>query len=108
MSKLLPKLMRLGRAGSKSDRAYAETVRRIDMISHGIELLQTAESAACEMGSGDLHENGDNKMGLDCVRPTDESGDTTVETAMNPSNPVTQKTNHVPGSATTLGSVIAT
>jgi hypothetical protein len=40
MSKLLPKLMRLGRAGSKSDRAYAETVRHIDMITYGIELLQ--------------------------------------------------------------------
>jgi hypothetical protein len=93
MSKLLPKLMRLGRAGSKSDYAYAETVRHIDMISHGIELLQTAESAAGEMESGDLHENGDNEMGIVCV-PTDESGDATVETAMNPSNPVTPKTNH--------------
>jgi hypothetical protein len=88
MSKLLPKLMRLGRAGSKSDRAYAETP--------GIELLQTAETAACEIESGDLHENRDNKMGLVCVRPTDESGDATVETAMNPSNPATPKTNHVP------------
>jgi hypothetical protein len=60
------------------------------------------------MGSGDLHENGDNEMGLVCVRPTDESGDATVETAMNPSNSVTQKTNHVPDSATTLGRVIVT
>jgi hypothetical protein len=101
MSKLLPKLMRLGRAGSKSDRAYAETIRHIDMITPGIQLLQTAESAAGEMESGDLHENGDNEMGIVCVRPTDESGDATVETAMNPSNPPTPKTNHVPGSATT-------
>jgi hypothetical protein len=108
MSKLLPKLMRLCRAGSKSDRAYAETVRHIDMITPGIELLQTAETAACEMESGDLHENGDNEMGLVCVRPTDESGDATVETAINPINPATPKINHVPGSATTLGGVIVT
>jgi hypothetical protein len=108
MSKLLPKLMRLGRAGSKSDRAYAETVRHIDMITPGIELLQTTESAACEMGSGDLHENGDNEMGLVCVRPTDKSGDATLETAMNPSKPATPKINHVPRSATTLGGVILT
>jgi hypothetical protein len=108
MSKLLSKLMRLGRAGSKSDRAYAETVRHIDMITPAIELLQTTESAASEMESGDLHENEDNEMGVVCVRPTDESGDATVETAMNPSNPATQKTNHGPGSATTLGGVIVT
>jgi hypothetical protein len=100
--------MRLGRVGSKSDRAYVETVRHIDMITPGIELLQTAESAACEMESVDLHENGDNEMGLVCVRPTDESGHATVETAMNPSNPATPKTNHVPSSATTLGGVIVT
>ena len=43
MSKLLPKLMRLGRAGSKTDRAYAETVRHLDRITHGIELLQAIE-----------------------------------------------------------------
>jgi hypothetical protein len=70
------------------------------MITPGIELLQTAETAACE--------NGDNEMGLVCVRPTDESGDATVETAMNPSNPATPEINHVPGSATTLGGVIVT
>jgi hypothetical protein len=57
------------------------------------------------MESGDLHKNGDNEMGLVCVRPTDESGDVTVETAMNPNNPATPKTNRVP---TTLGGVIVT
>ena len=39
MSKLLPKLMRLGRAGSKSDRAYEETNRQLDKITPGIELF---------------------------------------------------------------------
>jgi hypothetical protein len=34
------------------------------MITLGIALLQTAESAAGEMESGDLHENGDNEMGI--------------------------------------------
>jgi hypothetical protein len=43
------------------------------------------------MESGDLHENGDNEMGIVYVWPTDESGDATMETAMNPSNPVTPK-----------------
>jgi hypothetical protein len=43
LSKMLPKLMRLGRAGSKSDRAYAKAVKHIEMITPGIELLQTAE-----------------------------------------------------------------
>ena len=43
MSKLLPKLMRLGRVGSKTDRAYAETVRHLDRITPGIELLQAIE-----------------------------------------------------------------
>jgi hypothetical protein len=108
MSKLLPKLMCLGRAGSKSDRAYTETARQIDMITPGIELLQIAESAASEMESGDLHENADKEMGIVRVRPTDESGDTTVETAVNPSNPTTPKRNHGPASATTLGGVIVT
>jgi hypothetical protein len=69
MSKLLPKLMHLGRVGSKSDRAYAETVCHIDMITPSIELLQTTESAAGEMESADLHENGDDEMGIVRVCP---------------------------------------
>jgi hypothetical protein len=108
MSKLLPKLMHLGRAGSKSDCAYAETIRHIDMITPGIELLQTAKSAADEMESGDLHENGDDDMGIVRVPPTHESGDTIVEPAVKPSNPATPKTNHGPGSASTLGGVTLT
>jgi len=39
MSKLLPKLMRLGRVGSKSDHAYEETNRQLDKITLGIELF---------------------------------------------------------------------
>jgi len=39
MSKLLPKLMRLGRVGSKSDRTYEETNRQLDKITPGIELF---------------------------------------------------------------------
>ena len=39
MSKLLPKLMRLGRVGSKSDRAYEVTNRQLDKITPGIELF---------------------------------------------------------------------
>ncbi|XP_039816252.1 protein FAR1-RELATED SEQUENCE 5 isoform X8 [Panicum virgatum] len=38
-SKLLPKLMRLGKVGSKSDRAYEETNRQLDKITPGIELF---------------------------------------------------------------------
>ena len=38
MFKLLPKLMRLGRTGSKSDRAYEVTNRQLDKITPGIEL----------------------------------------------------------------------
>jgi hypothetical protein len=39
MFKLLPKLMRLGRVGSKSDRAYEETNRQLDKITPSIELF---------------------------------------------------------------------
>ena len=39
MSKLLPKLMRLGRAGSKSDHAFEEANRQLDKITPGIELF---------------------------------------------------------------------
>ncbi|CAO2208238.1 unnamed protein product [Urochloa humidicola] len=40
LSKLLPLLMRLGRAGSRSDRAYDETVRLLEKITPGIEMIQ--------------------------------------------------------------------
>jgi hypothetical protein len=82
MSKLLPKLMPLSRAGSKSDRAYIETVRHIDMITLGIELLQTTKSTADEMESGDLHENGDDERGIVRVPPTHESGENTMEPSL--------------------------
>ncbi|CAL5049424.1 unnamed protein product [Urochloa decumbens] len=39
LSKLLPKLMKLGRAGSRSDRAYDETCRLVDQITPGIEMF---------------------------------------------------------------------
>jgi len=39
MSKLLPKLMRLGRDGSKSDHAFEEANRHPDKITPGIELF---------------------------------------------------------------------
>ena len=40
MSKLLPKLVRLGRAGSESDHAIEEANRQLDKITPGIELFQ--------------------------------------------------------------------
>jgi hypothetical protein len=64
MSKLLPKLMRLGRARSKSDRAYAETVRHIEMITPGIELLQIAEGGSGERASDELHEDVGTRMNI--------------------------------------------
>ena len=51
LTKLLPKLMKLGRAGSRSDRAYDETVRLLDTITPGVEMFprsaddQTPENA---------------------------------------------------------------
>ncbi|CAN6333552.1 unnamed protein product [Urochloa humidicola] len=39
LSKLLPKLMKLGRAGSRSDRAYAEMERLLDKITPGVEMF---------------------------------------------------------------------
>jgi hypothetical protein len=108
MSKLLPKLMCMGRAGRKSDRSYAMTVRHIDMITPGIELLQIAESLTDEMESGDLHENGNDERGIVRVPPTHESGDATMEPDVKPSNPATPKTNLGPGSASTMGGVTLT
>ncbi|CAN6352006.1 unnamed protein product [Urochloa humidicola] len=40
LSKLLPKLMRLGRAGSRSDFAYEETIRLLAKITPGIEMFE--------------------------------------------------------------------
>jgi hypothetical protein len=40
MSSLLPKLMKLGRAGSRSDRGCQETNRQLDKIIPGIEMFQ--------------------------------------------------------------------
>jgi hypothetical protein len=40
MSSLLPKLMKLGRAGSRSDRACEETNRQLDRIIPGIEMFR--------------------------------------------------------------------
>ncbi|CAN6289628.1 unnamed protein product [Urochloa humidicola] len=42
LSKLLPMLMRLGRAGSRSDRAYDETVRLLEKITPGVEMIQSS------------------------------------------------------------------
>jgi hypothetical protein len=40
MSSLLPKLMKLRRAGSRSDRACEETNRQLDRIIPGIEMFR--------------------------------------------------------------------
>lgn len=40
LSKLLPMLMKLGKAGSKSDRAYDETLRLLKQIIPGVEMFQ--------------------------------------------------------------------
>ncbi|CAN6363508.1 unnamed protein product [Urochloa humidicola] len=52
LSKLLPMLMRLGRAGSKSDRAYDETVRLLEKITPSIEMIQrSADDNSMEIGA---------------------------------------------------------
>jgi hypothetical protein len=51
MSKLLPKLMKLGRAGSRSDRACQETDRQLDKIIPGIEMF-TRSTGSGSPGDG--------------------------------------------------------
>jgi hypothetical protein len=52
ISKLLPKLMRLGRAGSRSDRACEETNRQLDKFTPGIEMFsKSADDASSATGS---------------------------------------------------------
>ncbi|RLM73109.1 uncharacterized protein C2845_PM15G06930 [Panicum miliaceum] len=57
MSKLLPKLMRLGRVGSRSDRAFEEIDMQLDKITPGIEIFpssadgESSDPAASATGS---------------------------------------------------------
>ena len=46
ITKLMPKLMRLGRAGGRSDRAMTETERQLDKITPGIEMFQASDDDA--------------------------------------------------------------
>ncbi|CAN6338260.1 unnamed protein product [Urochloa humidicola] len=67
LAKLLPKLMRLGRVGSRSDRAFEETNRLIDKITPGVEMFpRTAD--------GELSENGQAASGSIAPGSTDEPG----------------------------------
>ena len=62
MSKLLPKLMRLGRAGSKSDHAFEEANRQLDKITPGIELFPRSaddeSSGPAPPASGSVEQSG--------------------------------------------------
>ncbi|CAN6317598.1 unnamed protein product [Urochloa humidicola] len=64
LSKLIPKLMRLERAGSKSDEAYIETNRQLEKITPGIEMFQkgtddeSAGHVATETATGAVEEIG--------------------------------------------------
>ena len=62
MSKLLPKLMRLGRAGSKSDHAFEEANRQLDKITPGIELFTRSadneSSGPAPPASGSVEQSG--------------------------------------------------
>ncbi|RLN05473.1 uncharacterized protein C2845_PM13G08790 [Panicum miliaceum] len=52
MLKLLPKLMRLGRAESRSDRAFEETDRQLDKITPGIEMfLRSVDGESSDPGA---------------------------------------------------------
>jgi hypothetical protein len=108
MSKLLPKLMQLGRAGSKSDHAYAETVRHIEMITPGIELLQTVEGGPGERASDELHEDAGARMDIVPVATSRESADNNIEPIVNPSDPTPPETSLDPCSANFLTSVALT
>ena len=50
MLKLMPKLMQVGRAGSRSDRACEETDRQLDRILPGIEMFRSTEDTAPSTG----------------------------------------------------------
>ena len=82
LSKLLPKLMRLGRAGSKSDRAYTETIRHIDMITPGIELLRTAEIGPIgpdEATNTELQQDAEGRRNIGPIAPTQQSSHNNIE-----------------------------
>ena len=62
MSKLLPKLMRLGRVGSKLDHAFEEANRQLDKITPGIELFPRSaddeSSGPAPLASGSVEQSG--------------------------------------------------
>ena len=90
LSKLLPKLMRLGRAGSKSDRAYTETIRHIDMITPGIELLRTAEIGPIgpdEATNTELQQDAEGRRNIGPIAPTQQSSDNNIEPVVMPTGP---------------------
>ncbi|RLN05044.1 uncharacterized protein C2845_PM13G18800 [Panicum miliaceum] len=55
MSKLFPKLMKHGRAGSRLDRAFEETDRQLDKITPGIEMFPRSADVTTEGASSALH-----------------------------------------------------
>jgi hypothetical protein len=87
LSKLLPKLMRLGRAGSKSDKAYTETIRHIDMITPGIELLRTAEIGLDDATNTELQQDADGQRNIGPIAPTQQSSDNNMEPVVMPTGP---------------------
>jgi hypothetical protein len=86
LSKLLPKLMRLGRAGSKSDRVYTETIRHID-ITPGIELLRTAEIGPDEATNTELQQDAEGRRNIGPIAPTQQSSDNNMEPVVMPTGP---------------------
>jgi hypothetical protein len=109
LSKLLPKLMRLGRAGSKSDRAYTETIRHIDMITPRIELLRTAEIGLDEATNTELQQDADGRQNIIPIAPTQQSSENNMEPVVMPTGPTPPLESGLnPGSANFLADLTLT
>jgi hypothetical protein len=107
--KLLPKLMRLGRARSKSDRAYTETIRHIDMITPRIELLRTSEIGPDEATNTELQQNADGRRNIGPIAPTQQSSENNMEPVVMPTGPTTPPESDLnPGSANFLADLTLT
>lgn len=55
LSKLLPKLMKLGRAGSKSNHAFDETNKQLDLITSGIEMYERSTGSTTAIQQATTH-----------------------------------------------------
>jgi hypothetical protein len=101
--------MRLGRAGIKSDRAYTETIRHIDMITPGIELLRTAEIGLDEATNTELQQDADGRRNIGPIAPTQQSSENNMEPVVMPTSPTPPLESGLnPGSANFLADLTLT